>query len=368
MEAANEMALVPIEKRALAEFDITPQAVAERVAEFADLHVVPGDSKSYKQVKSAYMVLVHLRNDVDKRRKKLGEDAREWINATGKAAKELIAPTTPLEGRFKAELDAEDARIEAEKAEKIRIERERVEGIRAKIEALRQFAVIKPTMTAAQITDLMDNVADIIIDEQIFMEFREEAEKVRSETWETLEKLEKERSEWEQEQASAKAEAERLEKQRQEQEAERKRLEAIQKEADEKARKEREALEAERRKIEAEKKALEDAKRAEKEKQERAEFERRAREEAKARAEAEAKANVEREAREAAERAEKERIEKERQDALAPDKEKLRNWAKSLLDMSGPILSDDASRLIASNALSMIREAGRNIFAETEAL
>lgn len=368
MEAANEMALVPIEKRALAEFDITPQAVAERVAEFADLHVVPGDSKSYKQVKSAYMVLVHLRNDVDKRRKKLGEDAREWINATGKAAKELIAPTTPLEGRFKAELDAEDARIEAEKAEKVRIERERVEGIRAKIEAYRFLAKVDPHMNSESVRSILAALDKEVVPEDVFQEFTQEALLMLAKLRASVEDCLIARIKWEDEQAAAKIEAERLEKQRQEQAAERKRLEAIQEEADENARMEREILHAERRKIEAEKKALEDAKRAEKERQERAAFEARAREEAKARAEAEAKANVEREAREAAERAEKERIEKERQDALAPDKEKLRNWAKSLLDMSGPILSDDASRLIASNALSMIREAGRNIFAETEAL
>lgn len=345
------------EQIGVVKYDVTDSAIAKMEAEYMQLAIANlEDKEGFQRVHEARMVVKNHRVAVEKKRKELNADALKWQRLVNSEAKRITEKLEPIE----THLFTEENRIEAEKekirAEKERIERERVEGIRAKIEALRQFAVIKPTMTAAQITDLMDNVADIIIDEQIFMEFREEAEKVRSETWETLEKLEKERSEWEQEQASAKAEAERLEKQRQEQEAERKRLEAIQKEADEKARKEREALEAERRKIEAEKKALEDAKRAEKEKQERAEFERRAREEAKARAEAEAKEKVEREAREAAERAEMERIAKARQAAIAPDKEKLLAWTETFNDTNNPAptLTTEEAEDILNDALGEI--------------
>jgi len=337
-ETQNETQLVP--------YSLETATVEALKAKYMDVTILPDDKSAYAMVMSGLRECREIRLAVDAWHK----DKKAWIVKAGKhydgERRRVHGLIEPVENHLKDVRQVEDDRKDQIRLEAERIERERVEGIRAKIEGIRRFANIKPTMTAAQITGLMDNLADLVLSEKMFMEFIAEAEKAKEETWETLSDLEKARSEWEVEQVAAKAEAERLEKVRQAQEAERKCLEAIQKEAEEKARKEREAMEAERRQIEAEKKALEDAKRAEKERQERAEFERRAQEEAKARAEAEAKEKAERDTREAAEKTEKERIEKIRQEALRPDKEKLTLYLDSLLEIPEPELGNEANSIL----------------------
>jgi hypothetical protein len=169
---------------------------------------------------------------------------------------------------------------------------------------------------------------------------------------------------WEAEQArlkaeeeARKAEAARLEKIRKEQEA-------AQKEIEEARRK----IEEERHKIEAEK-------RAEQERKDREEFERQAIEQARIEAEKAAKEKAEREAAEAERKRlaeiecqKAEEAERARQEALKPDKEKLKAWADSLLDIEPPKLSNKRSRMIADQALQDIHKIVDTILATLEAL
>lgn len=337
----NDLQLVP--------YGLEAATIEALKSKYMDVVIQPDDKAAYAMVMSGLRECREIRLAVDSWHK----ERKERIVKAGKhydaERRRVHALVSPIEDHLIAARQVEDGRKEVIRAEAERKELERVEGIRAKIEGLKQFATINLTMTASRIAKLMDDVADIIIDKEVFGEFLAEAERVKAETWETLAKREKERSEWEAEQAAAKAEAERLEKVRKEQEAARKAL-------DEEARKIKEA----QAKIDAEKKALEDAKKAEKERQDRVEFERKAQEEAKARAEQAYREKVEREAREELERAEKEKVETARREALRPDKEKLLTLADRIEKVIAPEVSTPvAKEIIAETVKSLERVANK---------
>ena len=321
MVAKESTALVPIEKRALAQFEVTPESVAERVKEFEDLHVTPGDPKSYKQVKAAYMVIVHLRNDVAKRCKDLADEPRKWIKALKKASEKLIEPTAPLEARLKAELDEEDKRLADIEAEKVLAERERVAGIRKKIDEVLAKGSSLYGKPAADLEARWGEVFEVETTPEEFGEFVEEAEHVKTSVLGLLKNAIREQQVREEEMA-------RLEKQRVEQEAENKRL------ADEKAQ------------LEADKKALEDAKKAEQEQKEKEALEKKEAEEAKAKAEQDAK-----------EKAEAEEKERQNKAAQAPDKDKLQALANQLeaAILAPPEIQSEAGKIVLEDTLRAVR-------------
>lgn len=341
MVAAEEKALIPIDQRALAEFDVTPEAVAEKLKEFREYHVIPGDKKSYKQVHAARMVLVHLRNAVEKRSKKLGEDAREWIDAIGRAKKQLIEPIPAEEERLKSETDAEDVRETEAQAEKERIEKERVEGIRRKISEIQKRGVVSPATPAIELRELFLDTFEMEIEEEEFMEFRMEAVSNRNHVINVLKAAIATREAWEKEEADRKAEADRVAKEREAQEAEAKRLAE------------------DRRKLEEEKARLEADKKAEAE--------------AKAKAEREAKEAKEKEEREAQEKKNQEEAdakEKERKAAIAPDKEKLVEFADEMTKLMfvAPSLATEKAIIILEDAVRALNGVIAMIRKEAEKL
>ena len=350
---------MPKEELQLVPYDLEIATIEALKAKYMDITIPPEDKAAYAMVMSGLRECREIRLSVDawhKGRKALIVKAGKHYDGEKNRVHGLVEP---IEEHLKAVRKVEDDRVEAIQAEKIRLEQERVAGIRAKIDGLHTLAAIRHTMTAAEITDRMDGVADIIIDDATYMEFREEAEKVRDETWHTLEVLEKERSEWEETQAKAKAEAERLEKVRNEQEAQEAKLKAAQDKIDKEARK-----------VAAEKAALEAEKRAEEQRKRQEEFEKQALENARIKAEKDAKEKAEREAREAKEKAEAEAAEKARAEALLPDKEKLIEWVKWFNDSNVPIpkLENDASRAIYNVAMDGIEVILRRVEEEAEAL
>lgn len=346
----KETAVVSYEQKAVSEFSITPAEVAEKAKEFLALKVLQDDAKTYKTAREALTLCVSYRTSTDKRRKELGEDARKWINTVNQAQRNLIAPLAPAEEYLRTELQIEDGRQKAVKAEKARKERERVEAIRAKIAGIKLMVFESPGKNAQQIQDLIAENSFIEVTEDVFQEFTEEAQRVLTETTTALNSALQARIKWEEEQAERHAEADRLRKIRVEQEAE------AAKQATERA------------KLEAEKKALEDAKRAEQERKDREEFEKRAKEEARIQAEKDAKEKAEREVRETKAREEKEAAEKARAEALKPDKEKLVAWANKILDITLPKLSELELQAIASNCLDGIYEEARLAIQRVEAL
>lgn len=336
--------------KALAAYDITPQKVAEMVKEYDGLKVIPGDAVSYRSVHDARMMIVHTRTSVDKRRLKLGEDARKWVNEVNNAAKQLIAPLIPLENRLTAEEKAEDDRKAAIKAEAERKEQKRVEGIKTLIEKIRNIPLTLYGQTYDQLKYLVDQVRLLPIGEQVYMEFFEEAKNAKSEVLGIILNAIDVQGRLEANAAAQKEESERLEKIRKEQEAERKKIEE------------------EARKVREEKAKLEAAQKADQERRDREEFERRAQEEAKARAEAEAKEKIEREAKEKAEREKKEQIEKARQEALRPDKEKIIAYITALMKVPVPDIGTETAKQLFDSATTALKKWASKLMKQAQEL
>lgn len=328
---------------AIQKYELTPARVAAMVKEYHGLKVIEGDTTSYKQVRAACTQLVHIRTSVDKRRKELGEEAREYVKAVNSAAKQLLEPLAPLEERFKDELKAEDDRKAKIKEEKERKEKKRIDDIRSKIDAIRLKIIDTEGKTSDQILDMQLELEEVIITEDEYQEFTDEAQTILKETQEAIERTYKNRVQWEKDEAERKAEDERLTKERAEQEAKEK------------------ALEEERKKIEEEKAKIEQEK-----------HDAQVREEAKAQAEKEAKEKAEKDIQERKDREEEERKEKERQETLKPDKEKLIALADRVAELYHPSnlpdLKDKKAIEILANFTKNLIQLAKNVRRNAEEL
>ena len=347
-------------EKALAEYSITPAKVKEMAKEFKDLAVILDDVSSYKAVHDAKKILVKTRTGVDKRRLELGEDARQWVSSVNQAAKDLLAPITPIEDRFKSELAAEDARIE-------KIETDRVDGIQAKIGSIRFNMMQAQGKDSATLSIILDNISTIQIDE-FYAEFQDEARTALDEVKNFMMQAHGERVIFEQEEAARKAESERLERVRKAQEAEAARLKAI---ADEQeaarkaqemeARKEREAIEEEKIKIQAEKDKIEATKKTEQDRKAMAAFEKEALEKARIRAEQEAKEEAVRKESARIAKEEAEKAEHIRKTALAPDKVKLIAYVEALYWLDFPALKGDKAKEILNNVRNRLTKIRKGV-------
>ncbi len=117
-------------------FSITDAGIAELEAKFKGLTVAFGDAKGYAGLVKAIAEIRTTRTDVEKRRKELKQDALDYGRKVDDAAKTITARLEAIEGPLKEqkdEIDAELARIKAEKAE---AERLRVAGIQSRIAAI----------------------------------------------------------------------------------------------------------------------------------------------------------------------------------------------------------------------------------------
>uniref|UniRef100_A0A6M3XH55 Uncharacterized protein n=1 Tax=viral metagenome TaxID=1070528 RepID=A0A6M3XH55_9ZZZZ len=349
-------------EKALAEYNITPEKVREMAKEYESLHVVPDDIKSYKAVHAAKMVLTRVRTGVDKRRKELGVDAYAWIKTKDGAAKDLLEPIIPLEDRFKAELSAEDARIE-------KIETDRVQAIRDKIEEIKNYPIKNiNNREASLINALINQLFCLEITPEEYQEFKAEAIQEKEDALALLSQQHADRIKFEQEEAVRKAESERLEKVRKEQEAEAARLkviadeqEAARKAQEMEARKEREAIEEEKIKIQAEKDKIEATKKTEQDRKAMAAFEKEALEKARIRAEQEAKEEAVRKESARIAKEEAEKAEHIRKTALAPDKVKLIAYVDALYWLDFPALKDDKAKEILNNVRNRLTKIRKGV-------
>jgi len=370
----QEVQAIDRSEKAIALYQITPAEIAERLKAYDTLKVVEGDTESYKKVRTALTALVHTRVEADKRRKKLGEDARKQVSYINGAAKLLIGPMAPYEERFKAELKAEDDRKLAIKAEKERQEKARVNGILESIQAIRNHAADAGFLSVAELVKRLDIISATTTDKSVYMEFADQGLLALAETGEIIETALVERKRLDKEDAERKAEALRLEKVRKEQAIEQSRLDDERQKAEAQAKAERDRiakekkdqeeliqaekdrLAEEQRKIDAAKAKIEADKKAEKDRLEREGFERKAKEDAKVQAEKDAiaKAKEEEEAKVEAERQAKE--ETDRIEAMKPDKEKLIQFAEELRSIEGPAMTQNETSNLLVTAILGIRE------------
>ena len=319
------------ERSAIAEYEITPAKVAEMAKEYMKLKVVEGDTASYKVARAALTTCVSTRTGTHEHRKKLGEEARNWIKDCNTAASKLLDPLAPVEEHLRAELGREDNRKAKIKKEKEERELARIAEIREKIATISSFsASLTWELTAAELRTILGNVEVLAISPDEYMELTPEANQVKHEVQIAIHKAIETRDKFEAEEAARKAEDERLATERAEIDAKYEQQAKAQAKIDE-----------EKAKVEAEKKRLEDE-----------EFKRKAEAEAKEKAEREVQEKQMYEAKEKEVREKAEAEEKAKADALKPDKEKLLHWLDNLTLKTLPPFVDDKELLSLSQDIS----------------
>ena len=315
------------------------------------------DEEGYKNVKAAYMVMVHARTAVDKGRKALKSEALEYGRKVERATDKVMALLEPIETHLKGQkdvVDMEKKRIE-EKARQ-----EQKEKIQSRLDSFLKVAVNKPFYDVAAMTDSEFEIAiakatEAYLAEQKRLADEESARKAAEEVARL--KAEEEKKEQEDLRAKLKAQQEEIDKHKKEQaeaqskiDAENARIKAEQESAARKIEDERRALEAEKQRVLDQ---IENEKKIEQAKKEAAE---KALKEAAEKAERATKEKEEAEAKTIAEEARKE--------ALRPDRQKLLNFLDSFWGIESPELKSNAAKEILDTFLSSLE----NLLLDTQRL
>lgn len=326
------------EQTAIAQYGITPESVAGMASEYMALSVTLEDAPSYKICREALTKCVRTRTGTDKRRKELTEKARDWIGDVNSAAKKLIAPLAPVEAHLKAELQKEDSRKAAIRAEKERVELKRVSEIQAKIQRIVGLSSSVLNASLLEIEQAEKDLETIVVTVDEYGEFTPTADQARADAAADILTAKTLRQKLDREEKERQAEAIRLEAQKKEQEAEASRLKKVQDDITAKQKIETDKISAERKKIEDEKAAIEAERKAEEERKNREEFKRLA----KIQAEKDAAEKLEKEKAEQADRELAEKKEAERQESLRPEKDKLISFAEAVKAVPYPMIKDPA--------------------------
>ena len=310
----------------LVEYNITDAAIAEMESIYLCLKITDiEDKEQFDAVHSARMTVKGKRVEVEKRRKELKADALAYGKLVDTEAKRITGKLEPIESH----LDAEEKKVtDEEKRIKAEADRKEKEKIDKRIAEFAEFNVHLPFFDVAAMTDGYFDSRLIIAR----ADFEAEQKRLAGEA------------------AARKAESERLEKVREKQEAEAARLKA-----------ERLIFEDELRKISADRKTLEAEKAAEAQRKRQEEFEKQAVENARIAAVKAEKDRQEKEAWDAKEKAEKEAAEKVRQEALRPDKDRLVNYGKALMDVPRPDLKDKDAKEILGYATGAVYQILKTI-------
>jgi hypothetical protein len=370
MKQAQKVEVLEMQRTSnlVVEYDVPTAAVEDMAKRFAPLEIT--DTASYKAVTSAIAEVRTLRITVEKKRVELKRDALEYGRKVDSEAKRITAMLAPIENELIGKKQAEDNRKEMIRQEKIRIEQKRVDGIRQKIATIQNssFGLSLMGMDTAQLSDLAMEIGEIEIDEKEYAEFTAEAQQAKADAIDSVMAAFDARQKFDAEEAVRKAENERLEKVRLEQEAEAKRLADIQSKLEAEQKAEQDRAEAERHKIQAERDEFEAEKKAEQDRKDREALEKRLKEEARVNAEREAKEKAQREEVERAAREKAVAEEEARRKRLLPDKEKLNEFAYSLLDITGPKVKDMGIKELVEDVVDNIHEVARRLVHKANAL
>ena len=293
------------------EFPCAEDVILDRADKYFNL--VISDNKTYDATRAARTEMVSIRTSIEKALKIGNDPLNNQIKANREEAKRLMELAKPTEDYLQKTVKDYEAKKEAEREAKIQAERARVENIQNYIAAFAKMAHVTSGMNSDAVRETINDVKSIEVDE-FYEEFKEQADKAKSDAMASLELSLNEKLEQERLDAERKAESERLRLEAEKQAQERAEFEAKQAAAQAELDRQREAIEAQQREAAAKAKAEEDA-RQEAIRKEREELDRQRRE-------------IEEQKR-AAEKAEQERqaaIAKAEQDRLdAIEKERLEN-------------------------------------------
>lgn len=145
--------------------------------------------KGMKDAKAARLVLREEgRFAVQRLVKRLKDEANELKRTLDARGDEVIALTKPVEDAIHSQIEAEEQRIEAERAERARIEAERVEALQAKLASLSSWIdrCREPGMTSVRIAFGMKALGELQFSEAEWQEFLPRAHQRRDEVLEVM--------------------------------------------------------------------------------------------------------------------------------------------------------------------------------------
>lgn len=299
------------------------------------------DKEGYKKVREARIELKNERVAVENDAYSLRENAIKFQKTVVAREKELVGIISLTEKTLQAEEDNYKQALEAIRQEKDRKEKEKIQN---RINSLAKFNCAIDLYDATVMPDdkfnelLTQAEIDFNAEQERIANEKAEAERLRAEEYE---RLRSERIELEKQ----KAEQAKREQELQLQEVER--IDAAKKRQEE-IWLENQKIADERRKLEEEKRQHEQQIRLEQAKKEAAE-----------RARIEEHERVKREAEEKIERERLAKIEAERQESLKPDKEKLYQYARALMEIPTPELSHN-------DAVKILREISERVVSTSE--
>lgn len=194
-----------LQKTEVIQLGVTTGDIKALIAEKANKKLIQGDKKSYLEVKSALMDFVHVRNKIDDRRKEINRE-------TNDKAKALLALLDPHEKALRVQVEKEEARLAAIKAEEERKEKERKDTIKMQLDKIRAMGLITALTPSTDIKARIDRVFEL--KNFSFQEFADEMETLTDDVMGTLAVALENRKEFERREAAQKEEAERLAKEK----------------------------------------------------------------------------------------------------------------------------------------------------------
>lgn len=301
-------------------FEKTKEELIAFVADYKNLVVT---DETFDEAKKARIVLRDMRYKIQETEKENTNKLNELKTINWERSKELIAELTPTEEKIDKGIKAIEQRKAAIKAEKERIEREKVEA-EIKAEQERLANIERERITAVEAAQKAE--AERLNKLQAEIEERNRIEQ---------ERLNQIKAEQEKQQAAILAEQARIQKEQSEREAK---------------------IKAEQEAIDRQKREIEEARQREaNEKIRQAELEH-ARKEAAENAHIQAEAKAKREADEIAATIERDKKEAIRLEALKPDMEKLKDFAKVLVNLPVPIVKSKEANTIAKSVRGTIND------------
>lgn len=163
---STELVALTVEQKVLAEFDEREEELRELAASSATITAITNPD-GYQQCHSARMVLKNRRIEIDKRGKKVRDEAVKFSKGVISQADKFIALIEPEETRLETlQKEWDDAR-EAEKEARIQAEMKRVAYLQDRVAELRGCPNLTPSSGSALIADHISDLESLLVDESL---------------------------------------------------------------------------------------------------------------------------------------------------------------------------------------------------------
>lgn len=163
---STELVVLTVEQRVLAEFDEKEEELRELAASTTTITAITNPD-GYQQCHSARMVLKNRRIEIDKRGKKVRDEAVKFSKGVISQADKFIALIEPEETRLeKLQKEWDDAR-EAEKEARIQAEVKRVADLQDRVAELRGCPNLSASSGSALIADHISDLEALPADESL---------------------------------------------------------------------------------------------------------------------------------------------------------------------------------------------------------